>query len=212
MIRRLTVRILHTLVTRLTTDEPSAEPAPAEVADEQLVRPQPPESLAIIWAGLVAMWDHEADRFWVRNNVLMIANGVLIGYFVQNHDNQTAAFNRSLVALGVVLGAIWLIVNLKGSYYVNRWRPAIEKYEAFLASSDYDFGPMPMSVVRSDRVTDFAAINGRGFTRKVGRVLRGTYVPKTDAGQHVHLMALLAIVGWVTIGIIELGSSIVPPL
>ena len=107
------------------------------------------EAAAIIYASLVAVWDKEADRFWVRSNLLLIVNGALFGLITASSTPQILRASGCL--FGLYFSFYWLLMNDKGGYYVGRWRPVIEAYEQKLRQrlTFHDL-PMPLSTVRSD--------------------------------------------------------------
>src|SRR5690349_276885 len=88
------------------------------------------ESAALAYAALVGIWDKEADRFWVRSNLMRLINGALLGFTV---GAETPPFIRIVVSLfGLYFSLVWVLMNNKGGYYVSRWRPMIEEFESVL--------------------------------------------------------------------------------
>lgn len=79
------------------------------------------------WKTLAELWDKEADRFWARNNVFLVVNSALL--IVVSVFVQEPIVCIIVSFFGVVFSLFWYRVNLMGKYYLDRWKPILEKLE-----------------------------------------------------------------------------------
>lgn len=149
---------------------------------------------AEVHATYIAIWDREADRFWVRSNLMLLVNGALLG--VVTGAQTPSALKLFLCAFGVYFSIHWLLVNGKGAYYVGRWRPAIEKYERSLAHRG-PFSHLPLSTVAADPVV---IVPAKTAAERLG-ILRGSRPPVRDAAMLMHAIILGFVAVWISLGV-----------
>ena len=79
------------------------------------------------WEISMQMWDDEADRFWSRNNIFILLNG---GFIALITVFSPEAFIKCVISvLGITFAYIWIRVNERGVFYLDRWKPVIEELE-----------------------------------------------------------------------------------
>lgn len=105
-------------------------------------------AMATTHAAMLGVWDKEADRFWVRNNLMLIANGLLLGGAVS--ADQDPKIKVLICFFGLFFSWSWLIMNKKSGHYVARWRPVIERYEEEMLKRP-SFPILPLTSVRPDK-------------------------------------------------------------
>jgi hypothetical protein len=163
--------------------------------------PQPeagphPEGYALVYQAVLNIWDREADRFWVRNNLLLLVNGVLLG--VATAATGPPMLRIASALFGVFLSIQWLMMNAKGGYYVSRWRPIIERMERTFPNS---LSPVrPLNDVRPD---------GEVFSSRARflKLLRGTATPRRDTGSIMHAIILAFVAIWIGVLIAEVAAQ-----
>jgi hypothetical protein len=156
--------------------------------------PTPPtfddEAAAIVHQTFVSVWDREADRFWVRNNLLLLVNGALLS--VAATTDAPRGLQLILCGFGFYFSVHWLLINGKGAYYVGRWRPAIETYERFLSARP-TFSGLPLSSVRPDS----EVFQSGTSLRQRWQLLRGTHAPVRETGALMQAIILGFVLAWV---------------
>lgn len=105
-------------------------------------------AMATTHAAMLGVWDKEADRFWVRNNLMLIANGLLLGGAVS--ADQDLKIKVLICFFGLFFSWSWLLMNKKSGHYVARWRPVIERYEEEMLKRP-SFPVLPLTSVRPDK-------------------------------------------------------------
>lgn len=161
-------------------------------------------AMATEHAAMIDLWDDEADRFWVRNNLLLVTNGVVLGAAVA--ADQNLSIRLATCAFGAYLSIVWLLMNSKGGYYVSRWRPVIERYEEHMLRRP-SFPLLPLRNVRPDHEAIEAA-----SLRDWWRLLSGARTPRMDAGEIMHCVILGFLAAWVALGSIYIGMALRPPI
>ncbi|MEW5859995.1 MAG: hypothetical protein AB1861_21845 [Cyanobacteriota bacterium] len=191
-------RLLH-FIRSLGTSPPLRESAQQPTQEVQSKY----EALAIIYQTLVGIWDKEADRFWLRNNLFLLINGGLLAAFTTIPGASGAKFVISL--FGIYFSALWALVNKKGAYYVHRWRPAIENFESILRH-DMALTTTPLTDVRPDpEVFVQRRRTGQWFT-----ILFDRSIPAATTTELMRWAILGFLAAWVvlfTLNIIELSTS-----
>lgn len=81
----------------------------------------------VFWRTCMQIWDSECNRFWVRSNVFLIFNGILITFLTTRSNTSFLTIFGSLS--GLIISIIWYRVNVKGKWYIDRWRPVIIEIE-----------------------------------------------------------------------------------
>ena len=152
------------------------------------------QAAAIVHQTYVGVWDREADRFWVRNNLLLLVNGALLS--IAATADVPRGLRLVLCGFGVYFSLHWVLINAKGGHYVSRWRPAIEAYEASLSKRPI-FQGMPLSTVRPDSEV-FAGPVSLGQHLKV---LRGACAPRRETGQLMHAIIVGFVLAWASLGL-----------
>lgn len=79
------------------------------------------------WKTAMEMWDKEADRFWARNNIFLLLAGALT--VLLTAASLSSAIRSLVSVLGVLFTYIWMRVNQRGKFYLDRWKPIIEDLE-----------------------------------------------------------------------------------
>ncbi|MCP4303509.1 MAG: hypothetical protein GY788_01220 [bacterium] len=172
----------------------SPERAPAQ-------QPGHDEAVAIVYASLLQMWDSEADRFWTRNNLLLLINGALLGLF--GTFEAPRLITVLACAFGIYFSWLWMFLNKKGEYYVARWRPTIVEYEAFLAS---ELGTPPLALTSVG--ADAEVFRNLPSTVR-GRISRATGLsyPRQETSKTMQLIILGFVVAWLGLGAAALVES-----
>lgn len=80
-----------------------------------------------LWRAVANLRESESDRFWSRNNVLLVVNGGLLVLLAR--VDLDVILGMLTAFLGLVLASIWLRVNRVGKQYVDRWEPILLKLE-----------------------------------------------------------------------------------
>lgn len=164
------------------------------------------EAMAMLHATSVGIWDKEADRFWVRSNLMFLANGALLS--VAGALQQPLPIRIITVAVGLFLAWSWLLINNKGGYYVSRWRPVIEDIEQHMSRRD-SFPVTPLRTVRPDPEVflDYDL-------KDVWSIALGRTTPRMDAGEIMHMVIVGFILAWLGLGAyyltIEISSGTGP--
>ncbi len=159
------------------------------------------EAVAIVYASLLQMWDSEADRFWTRNNLLLLINGALLGLF--GTFEAPRLITVLACAFGIYFSWLWMFLNKKGEYYVARWRPTIVEYEAFLAS---ELGTPPLALTSVG--ADAEVFRNLPSTVR-GRISRATgfSYPRQETSKTMQLIILGFVVAWLGLGAAALVDS-----
>lgn len=79
-----------------------------------------------LWIQVSNLWDKEADRFWTRNNILLLVNGGLIALLSTIKVLEVILI---ISILGILLSILWLWINTISKYYLNRWKPILVEIE-----------------------------------------------------------------------------------
>lgn len=74
----------------------------------------------LIWQSICEMWDAEANRFWMRNNIFILVNSGLIA--VQTSLNTGFTIKSLLAIVGIIFVSIWIQINRLGKFYLDRWK------------------------------------------------------------------------------------------
>lgn len=159
-----------------------------------------PEAMAIEHAAMLAVWDKEADRFWVRSNLMLLVNGALLGAVAA--ANQPAITKIVFGVFGLFFSWSWLLLNNKSGYYVSRWRPVIEQYEKHMISTTC-FPILPLTSVRPDE----EAFQSHGVRGAV-QVLLGRKTPRADAGTIMHYIVLGFVMSWILLTSLHITFAI----
>ena len=159
------------------------------------------QAAAIVYSAYLGVWDREADRFWVRSNLLLLVNGALLGVVA---GAQTPSRLKLIVcAFGVYFSIHWLLLNGKGLYYVARWRPAIEAYERMLLERP-SFSSLPLLTVPPDEV---ALTPAQTWAERLA-ILAGRRPPVRTASSLMHAIVLGFVVAWLALAAYFAGSAI----
>lgn len=75
--------------------------------------------------------EKEADRFWARNNVLLLVQAALIAFY-DSINNIGNSYGLLVTAQGFFLSLIWIGVLIKGKNYISRWDVATRDMESKL--------------------------------------------------------------------------------
>ena len=95
-----------------------------------------------IWKAALEAWDKEADRFWTRNNVFLMLCTALIAILIA--VNLEVIIRLAVSVLAMLFSYIWLKVNRRGKYYLDRWKKVIIPIEKkFLGISILSGFPPP---------------------------------------------------------------------
>jgi hypothetical protein len=160
-----------------------------------------PEAVDIagVYATVVSVWDNEADRFWMRNNILLVLNGALFGFATTSNIAWQLRIFGCL--LGIYVSLCWILLNAKGSYYVYRWRPAIEAIEVEIGKRPgFEKVGLPFTAVPIDE----HALEAADTFRAKRDVLLGRRPPKVDAAGMMRLIILGFIIAWASLTIFTL--------
>ena len=68
----------------------------------------------------IELAEKEADRFWMRNNVLLLVQAALIAFF-DSVKSVGSIYGALVAAQGFFLALIWIGVLVKGKNYISRW-------------------------------------------------------------------------------------------
>lgn len=180
-----------------------AEPSPRlrgqNGPDERRTDATSDEAAAIAYATLVSVWDKECDRFWARNNLLLLLNAALLGLI--GGATSSVLVRATVCAFGVYFSCYWLLLNSKGRYYTYRWRPIIEAYEAELkGTATFRRLPLPFSSV----VPDHLAYRKIGPWTDMWALIVGRRPPDRDAGSLMTAIALGFVVAWLLLLVVLL--------
>jgi hypothetical protein len=68
----------------------------------------------------------EINLFWQRSNYfLVLSTAIAVGFFSRQSDK----YAPTLAAFGVVVGALWISVNLGGKFWQSRWEQRLRIVE-----------------------------------------------------------------------------------
>lgn len=160
-------------------------------------------AMATTHAAMLGVWDKEADRFWVRNNLMLIANGLLLGGAIAADPNPQ--IKVLVCSLGFFFSWSWLIMNKKSGHYVARWRPVIERYEAEMLKRP-SFPVLPLTYVRPDK----EASTPRSFSERL-KILAGIKRTRRGAGGIMQIVIIGFLCAWVIFGLFY-GFNLTRPL
>lgn len=191
------------------TDEIGEEVAGA--TNQPKVRKFDIQALATTHATATAIWDKEADRFWVRSNLMLIVGGILLGASISQDIAPEVKVFAS--AFGLYFSWIWMLLNRKGAHYVARWRPMIVALEKSMLDTGA-FPVLPLSSVQADKDQPKQPMT----LAERANVLLGRAKPKIGAGGLLHYIIVGFLVTWaalllfnaaVLVGVVEVdqGSS-----
>lgn len=79
------------------------------------------------WKTIVEIWDKEADRYWMRNNIFLIVNSALLIVISSSVQNFLLCMIVSI--FGIIFSFYWYRINLMGKYYLDRWKFILDKLE-----------------------------------------------------------------------------------
>lgn len=168
---------------------------PKEVPDDA--------AMATTHAAMLGVWDKEADRFWVRNNLMLIANGLLLGGAISADQNPTIKI--LICFFGIFFSWSWLLMNKKSGHYVARWRPVIERYEAEMLKRP-SFPVLPLTDVRPDK----EASTTRSFSDKL-KIFAAIKRTRRSAGKIMQVVIIGFLCAWGVLGIFY-GFNVNPQL
>src|ERR1017187_630870 len=79
----------------------------------------------------------EINLFWQRSNYfLVLSSAIALGFFSKGPRHSTA-----LAALGLVVGILWIAVNLGGKFWQSRWEYRLRLVEEQLRPNMNLFQP-----------------------------------------------------------------------
>ncbi len=90
------------------------------------VSDQKAEQEYALWVQVSNLWDKEADRFWTRNNILLLVNGGLIALLSTIKLLEVILL---ISVFGILLSILWMWINTISKYYLNRWKPILKSFE-----------------------------------------------------------------------------------
>lgn len=172
----------------------TSEPVPESALHQEPDKATPDDvAMATTHAAMIGIWDKEADRFWVRNNLMLIANGLLFGGAIAAGQDPTTKF---LVCLfGLFFSWMWLIMNRKSGHYVVRWRPVIEMYESEMLKRP-SFPVLPLTHVRPDREASKLPKSISDWFQ----ILAGVKRTRMSAGKIMRIVIIGFIIAWIILG------------
>ncbi len=118
---------VHTLPGRVIEPNSQVLPGSQYSGKSNLVSSNELDQEERVWEGIINIWDKEADRFWMRNNVFLTINGAILLFITSFSKDNLIAIIVSI--FGMVLCGIWLDVNIIGKYYLDRWKTPLKQIE-----------------------------------------------------------------------------------
>lgn len=100
----------------------------------QQAPPQQIEGARVGYRAAIDLWIQQADHIWDVFNVMLVANGIIIGAIALNitRDHPRTEFTVLLSVFGVVLSLAWLIRMARAydylEYYIHSARELEENY------------------------------------------------------------------------------------
>jgi len=83
--------------------------------------------------------EKESDRFWTRNNILLLVQGAFISFYASTIKSNSI-YSLLLASQGIILAFIWIGILMKGAQYVERWDKCVRELEKMiLATGNLEF-------------------------------------------------------------------------